>query len=165
MSEAEIEGQEPTPNEDPTPDPWAAFPAEFNWVRKELEEARKQAAKDRVRAKELQEQLASAKTPEEVQSIISAHDAKTAELELQIVRLNAARNAELPEEMLEFLDGRTPEEIEAKAAKLAAFKPAPGGGEPVVVTQQQPRGGSDPSSDPESDGFAAYKRWKESKRL
>jgi hypothetical protein len=69
LSEQQAQGQEPAanPTTSEAPDPWAAFPAEFNWVRKELEDTRKEAAEKRVLAKELQEKLGSAKTPEEVQ--------------------------------------------------------------------------------------------------
>ncbi|HEX9089721.1 MAG TPA: hypothetical protein VF867_19675, partial [Arthrobacter sp.] len=63
----------PVVTESTAPDPWAAFPAEFNWVRKELEDTRKEAAEKRVIARELQDKLATAKTPEEVQQITAAY--------------------------------------------------------------------------------------------
>lgn len=168
MSEAapNPEGQEPTSTpegESKTPDPWAAFPPEFNWVRKELEDARKEAAEKRVLARELQEKLASAKTPEEVQQIMAANDNKTTELEAQLARERVLRKTQLDEELAEFLTGKTEEELLAQAQKLVGRKKADGDGV-VVVTQLDPRGGQNPSSEPtELDGFAEWERYKKNR--
>ena len=164
MSEQQAQGQEPETKETApagTPDPWEAFPAEFNWVRKELEDTRKEAADKRVLARELQEKLTAAKTPEEVQKITSAHETKTAELEAALVRERVARKTGLDEDLVEFLTAKTEDELLAQAAKLARKK---ADAEPVVVTVQEPRGGLNPSGDHESSGFDEYKRWKESRR-
>jgi hypothetical protein len=159
------QGQEPdtVPEAAESPDPWAAFPAEFNWVRKELEDTRKEAAEKRVLAKDLQNKLADAKTPEEVQQITAAYDTKTAELEAQLARERVARQTGLGDDMLEFLTAKTEEELQKQAEKLAALKPQPEA--PVVVTVQEPRGGLNPSIEPsEASGFAEYERWKASRR-
>lgn len=165
MSEQQAQGQEPEKKETApagTPDPWEAFPAEFNWVRKELEDTRKEAADKRVLARELQEKLTAAKTPEEVQKITSAHETKTAELEAALVRERVARKTGLDEDLVEFLTAKTEDELLAQAAKLARKK---ADAEPVVVTVQEPRGGLNPSGDhAEPNGFDEYKRWKESNR-
>jgi hypothetical protein len=140
------------------PDPWAAFPPEFNWVRKELEDARKEAADKRVQARELQDKLTAAKTPEEVQQIVAANDAKTADLESKLARERVARKTQLDEDLVEFLTGKTEEELMAQAAKLAGRKKDGG---PVVVTQQVPRGGQNPSIKPgETTGFDEWEKYK-----
>jgi hypothetical protein len=144
-------------------DPWAAFPAEFNWVRKELEDTRKEAADKRVLARELQEQLAKAKTPEEVQQISAAYDTKTRDLELALARERVARKTGLSDDLVEFLTGKTEEELSAQAAKLTGLKSADE--DPVVVTVQEPRGGLDPSLSPhEADGFAEWENYKRNRR-
>lgn len=164
-------GQEPSgTNEEPNtdkqqeaPDPWAAFPAEFNWVRKELEDTRKEAAEKRVLAKELQEKLADAKTPEEMQQIVAANDTKTAELEAQLARERVARKTGLDDDLVEFLTAKSEEELLKQAAKLAGRKKADED-DPVVVTQLPPSGGKDPSTEPnEIDGYEAWKRHKASR--
>jgi hypothetical protein len=85
LSEQQTEGQEPAATpvviESTTPDPWAAFPPEFNWVRKELEDTRKEAAEKRVLNKELQDKLGSAKTPEEMQQATAAYETKARDLD------------------------------------------------------------------------------------
>lgn len=168
MSEAEPnpQGQEPasTPDQSKAPDPWEAFPPEFNWVRKELEDARKEAAEKRVLARELQEKLANAKTPEEVQQIMAANDNKTTELEAQLARERVLRKTRLDEELAEFLTGKTEEELLAQAQKLAGRKKADEDDGVVVVTQLDPRGGQNPSTEPnELDGYAEWERYKKNR--
>lgn len=167
-----VEGQEPEeitapegvkPKENVTPDPWEKFPAEFNWVRKELEEARKGEAAKRVEAKELKEKLAEAKTPEEVQKLLADSEARVAAVELEKNRVLAARNAKLPEELDEFITGTTQEEIDAQVKKLAALRPAPQDDdeEEPHVTKPRPRGGMNPANGPDGrDGHAEYEAWK-----
>lgn len=171
---ANPQGQEPNPSstenqqeqqQSNAPDPWEKFPAEFNWVRKELEDTRREAAEKRVLAKELQEKLAAAKTPDEVQSIIAANDEKTRNLETQLLRERVARTTKLDDDLVEFLTGKTEEELLNQAKKLAGRKKADDDPDPVVVTQLNPRGGQNPSAEPgELDGFAEWERHKKSKR-
>lgn len=169
MSEADNQnkGQEPAanaPQENQSPDPWEKFPAEFNWVRKELEDARKEAAEKRVLAREYQEKLATAKTPEEVQQIVAANDKKTADLETQLARERVARKTGLDEDLVEFLTANTEEDLLKQAAKLAGRKKADEENGPVVVTQLDPRGGKDPSTEPnELDGHAEWERYKKNR--
>lgn len=159
MSEQQTEGQEPEATTTTSTDPWAAFPKEFNWVRKELEDTRKEAAEKRILAKELQEKLGSAKTPEEVQQLTAAYDTKTSDLEVALARERVARKSGLSDDLVEFLTGKSEEELVAQAEKLAGLKPA---SDPVVVTVQEPRGGLNPSVDVhEKDG---YQLWEEHKR-
>lgn len=142
-------------------DPWAAFPPEFNWVRKELEESRKEAANKRVLARELQEKLTTAKTPEEVQQLTAAFDTKTNDLEIALARERVARKTGLSDELVEFLTAKSEDELTAQAAKLAGLKPA-SSSDPVIVTVQEPRGGLDPSLTPNDkngyDEWEAYKK-------
>lgn len=163
MSEQQTQGQEPaeTPAPSESPDPWAAFPKEFNWVRKELEDTRKEAAEKRILAKELQEKLGSAKTPEEVQQISAAYDAKTNELEVALARERVARKSGLSDDLVEFLTGKSEEELVAQAAKLAGLKPA-ADADPVVVTVQEPRGGLNPTVDIHNK--SGFDLWEEHKR-
>jgi hypothetical protein len=159
LSEQQTEGQEPEATTTTSTDPWAAFPAEFNWVRKELEDTRKEAAEKRVLAKELQEKLGSAKTPEEVKQLTAAYDTKTSDLEVALARERVARKSGLSDDLVEFLTGKSEEELVAQAEKLAGLKPP---ADPVVVTVQEPRGGLNPSVDVhEKDG---YQLWEEHKR-
>ena len=161
MSEQQTPGQEPEATPTST-DPWAAFPAEFNWVRKELEDTRKEAAEKRVLAKELQEKLGTAKTPEEVQQLTAAYDTKTRDLETALTRERVARKTGLGDDLVEFLTGKTEEELTAQAQKLAGLKPAD---EPAVVTVQEPRGGLNPSVDAtERSGFDLWEEHKRSRR-
>jgi hypothetical protein len=162
LSEQQTPGQEPEATTTPSPDPWAAFPAEFNWVRKELEDTRKEAAEKRVLAKELQEKLGSAKTPEEVQQLTAAYDTKTSDLEVALARERVARKTGLSDDLVEFLTAKSEEELVAQAAKLSGLKPA---AEPVVVTVQEPRGGLNPAVDPaEPNGFEAWENYKRNRR-
>jgi hypothetical protein len=162
LSEAAGTGPAPeatTPAEG-SPDPWAAFPAEFNWVRKELEDTRKEAAEKRVLARELQDKLGAAKTPEEVQQITAAYDAKTSDLEVALARERVARKTGLGDDLVEFLTAKTEEELTAQAAKLAGLKPA-ADADPVIVTVQEPRGGLNPTVDPhEQTGYEAWEAYK-----
>jgi hypothetical protein len=165
MSEAAGTAQEanatPVVNEATAPDPWAAFPAEFNWVRKELEDSRKEAANKRVLARELQDKLTTAKTPEEVQQITAAYDAKTNDLEVALARERVARKTGLSDDLVEFLTAKSEEELTAQAAKLAGLKPA---ADPVVVTVQEPRGGLDPSLTPnDANGYDAWEEYKKNR--
>jgi hypothetical protein len=160
LSEQQTQGQEPEATTAPSPtDPWAAFPAEFNWVRKELEDTRKEAAEKRVLAKELQDKLGSAKTPEEVQQLTAAYDTKTSDLEIALARERVARKTGLSDDLVEFLTAKSEDELIAQAAKLSGLKPADA--EPVIVTVQEPRGGLDPSTAPnEPNGFDAWEAYK-----
>ena len=144
MSEQQAQGQEPVIIETTsTPDPWAAFPAEFNWVRKELEDTRKEAAEKRILAKELQEKLGSAKTPEEVQQITAAYDSKTSDLEVALARERVARKSGLSDDLVEFLTGKTEEEL--KAAGIA-YKVGKDAGRPEAGGRHCARGRHGPGT-------------------
>lgn len=164
MSEQQTPGQEPAATpvviESTDTDPWAAFPPEFNWVRKELEDTRKEAAEKRVLNKELQDKLGAAKTPEEVQQATAAYETKARTLEVALAREKVARKSGLSDDLVEFLTATTEDELLAQAAKLAGLKPA-ATVDPVVVTVQEPRGGLDPTTPPnEQNGYDAWEAYK-----
>lgn len=101
-------------------------------LRTQLKDARAEAAKSRVKNRELREQLAKAKTPEDFQAVAD----KAAQLEVELATERAARKYSLPAELVEYLKGSTAEELEESAKKLAKFAgPAAGLGS----------GGLDPS--------------------
>jgi hypothetical protein len=165
LSEQQTQGQEPSATPAPAEiDPWAAFPKEYNWVRKELDDARKEAAEKRILAKDLKEQLGTAKTPEEVQQLTAAYDTKTTELETALARERVARKTGLSDDLVEFLTAKTEEDLIAQASKLAGLKPA-ATDDPVVVTVQQPRGGLDPAIQPnDKNGYDAWEEYKRNRR-
>jgi hypothetical protein len=165
MSEQQTPGQEPaaTPANTVETDPWAAFPKEFNWVRKELEDTRKEAAEKRVLNKDLQDKLAQAKSPEEVQQATAAYETKARDLEIALTREKVARKTGLSDDLVEFLTAKSEEELVAQAEKLAGLKPA-ANSDPVVVTVQEPRGGLDPSLQPnDKNGFDAWEEFKKNR--
>lgn len=167
MSEAAGTGPAPTATTSADAvetDPWAAFPKEFNWVRKELETARKEAADKRVLARELQEKLGSAKTPDEVQQLTAAFETKATEMEVALTRERVARKTGLADDLVEFLTAKTEEELTAQAAKLAGLKPA-ADADAVVVTVQEPRGGLDPTVKPnDTNGYDVWEAYKKNRR-
>jgi hypothetical protein len=162
--QAEQQGQEPatTTATETSTDPWAAFPQEFNWVRKELEDARKEAAEKRVAARELQDKLAGAKTPDEVEKLTADYNEKISTLDTALARERVARKTGLKEDLVEFLTATTEEGLQAQAEKLAALNPGP---DPVIITQPEPRGGQNPGIKPsERDGFAEWEAFKANRR-
>lgn len=166
-----VPGQEPNAEDNPAPkvedkapDPWEKFPAEFNWVRKELEEARKGEAAKRVEAKELKEKLAAAKTPEDVDKIIKDSEARVADAELKLARTLAARAAKLPEKLDGFITGTTPEEIESQVKTLAEFHPTKDDDDEPIITPSRPRAVNAASGDDGRDGHSEYEKWKANNR-
>lgn len=141
----------PAPAGDPAPpatDNWEGIPEEWAWTKSAVERANSEAASRRVQLREAEEKLKEAKTPEEVQAIVSEYTKKSEELEANLARERAARKHKLSDDVLEFLTGTTPEQIEAQAAKLAGLKPAETA-PPRVITQTPPAGGVTPAEKPE----------------
>ena len=94
-----------------------------------------------------------------MQQLTAAYDSKTNDLEVALARERVARKTGLSDDLVEFLTAKTEEELAAQAAKLSGLKPA--GGDPVVVTVQEPRGGLDPTINPnEQSGFDAWEAYK-----
>ncbi|AFU61990.1 putative scaffold protein [Streptomyces phage phiHau3] len=102
-------------------------------LRKELTDARAEAANYRVRLRETEAKFANAKTPEEFEAAVNELKAQNEALERQILLNNVAAKFELPPALAKRLTGSTPEELEADAKELQKLvaPPAPetlGGG-------------------------------------
>lgn len=151
MSDPVTPPVEPEVKPDPTPEPEAGAKPDENvetlpqWARDAITKANAEAANARVKARELAEALGKAKTPEEVEALLTEERAKTAALERAVLTGTVAAKHGLPPEFASRLAGSTPEEIEADAKALSAlFKPAP--------TPSTPGGGLTPGSDPDPLG-------------
>ncbi|MEV8056577.1 hypothetical protein AB0P37_08620 [Streptomyces antimycoticus] len=84
-------------------------------LRKQLTEARKEAAKYRTSARELRESLDKAKSPEDYQAAAD----RAAKLERELMVERTARTHRLPEELVPYLKGDTEEELKVSAETLA----------------------------------------------
>lgn len=142
-------------------DPWEGLPDEFAWAKGAVESANREAAARRVALREAEDKLKVAKTPEEFTAAINEYTAKQDQLTADLERERAARKHKLSDDVLEFLTGKTPEEIETQAAKLAALKPA-GDPAPRVITQTPPAGGVTPTvpAPKEENGRDAWRAYK-----
>lgn len=116
-------------------------------VRNEVKKLRDEAAQRRTTAQqvkaeneELKTQLAEAKTAEEVQALVAAHESRVAELEGSLLRTQIATSYKLPEELAELLKGDDEASLKAHAERLAKFVPK---GQTPPATE--PRGGRTPS--------------------
>lgn len=142
------------PPADPPADPPAGESSENDlpdWAKKELTRARAEAANYRTRAREAQDALKQAKTPEEFQAAVDALNEQVAKAERAALVASTARKFNLPDDLAEVLQGTTAEELEAHAKKLQRYASP---GEP-----QRLGGGLDPtSSGDDGDGIAAAKR-------
>lgn len=154
------------PAEEVKPDPWAGLPEEFAWARNEVETTRREAASYRTQLREEQEKLKTAKTPEEVAAIIAEREARTAELEREVTIERLARKFGIPDERLEFLVGKTEEDLTRQAEKLAALgAPAPVEPAAVVVTKVPLSGGVSPTDPPvPADGRQAWRDYRKNRR-
>lgn len=133
----------PAPAETPgdgKPDPWEGLPETHAWVKESHAQANREAANYRTQLREAQEKYKDAKTPEEFAEITSA-------LEHKNNILDAARKYKVSDDDLEFLTGKTPEDLARQAEKLAkraaaaAVEPVT---PPVVVTKVPLAGGVQP---------------------
>ncbi|MCS0601107.1 hypothetical protein NX794_07660 [Streptomyces sp. LP11] len=102
-------------------------------LRKELTDARAEAANYRVKLREAETKLSSAKTVEEFEAAVAELKAQNDALERQILLNNVAAKYELPPALAKRLAGSSPEELEADAKELQKLvvPPAPeslGGG-------------------------------------
>jgi hypothetical protein len=167
------EGQEPNTTETapttaptgdaPKADPWEGLPDEWSWTKNAVETANREAASRRVALREAEDKLKDAKTPEEFNAVMTEYTTKAAELETALERERAARKHGLDDDVLEFITGKTPEEIEKQAAKLAGLKKPAGETPPKVITQPAPSGGVSPSNGApkEDNGRDLWRQYKE----
>lgn len=166
-----VPGQEPaavTPETpavaDPAaaPDPWAEVPA---WAKAEVESVRREAGNYRTQLRDEQAKWKDAKTPDEVQALLSESTARTAQLEAAAERERVARKFNIPDEFMEFLTATDAEALAAQAEKLAAVAapPAPVAPTQVVVTEVAPTGGKTPIAEaPEEDGASLWRKSRKS---
>lgn len=93
-----------------------------------LTNANAEAANYRVKAREAQEALAKAKTPEEFEAAKAEFTAKITELERTVLVSKVARDHELPADLAGVLSGATEAELVAHAKVLQKYvgKEAPG---------------------------------------
>lgn len=121
-----------------------------DWARTKLTKANAEAANYRTRLRKAEEDLANAKTPEQVEELLTQFKAEReedervqAEEKANLVRENVALKFKLPKELADALKGATREELEAHAEVLKKFAPddddepdslsgglTPGGGDP-----------------------------------
>lgn len=103
-------------------------------LRKELSDARAEAAKYRIRAREAAEKAETLKSLDEFNAV----SARVSELETDLACERLARKYGLPDQLANRITGSTEEEREADAKALSA----------LVRTPAVGRGGLDPSATP-----------------
>ncbi|WP_405057055.1 hypothetical protein OG474_30505 [Kribbella sp. NBC_01505] len=148
------EGAEGKQTEGETPDPLAELPP---WARKEITKLRGESANYRVKAKEAEQRLSDAKTPEEVEAAVAEFKTANADLERQVLVMKAANKHKLPDELAGLLQGTTAEELDAHAQKLARFAPADDP-EPEHLSGGLTPGDPDAAFDPVAASRQARKR-------
>lgn len=146
-------------------DPWADLPEAFSWARSEVEATRREAGNYRTQLREAQEQLKTAKTPEEIAEITSAIEERATKAERATLIERLARTHSLPEENLEFLTGKTDEELTRQAEKLAKMSAGVVAEVPPVVVTKVPLSGGVTPNDAAApvDGRAAWRKFRESR--
>ena len=114
----QVEGQEEQQQEPQAGAEEAALP---EWAKKKISDLNAENANWRTKFREAEQKLASAKTPEE----FAAAQADFAKQRTDLERALVIATAGIPEELQEFVQGTTKEELEASAAKLAKFVKEP----------------------------------------
>lgn len=144
------EGEQPEDGEDNGEE----LPPEV--VAKELSKARKEAAKYRTKLREAEEKFKDAKTPEEIEAIVSELRTEREATEHALTVENVVLKHRLPDELAEVLSaaskGKTREELEKHAQALAKYAHAEDDDEPHLS------GGLRPGSSDESFDAAAIAR-------
>lgn len=119
-------------------------------VRKEVKKLREEAAAKRTNAQQiaqenetLKTQLKEAKTPEEVQSLISEHEKTVNSLRSQMLREKIANTFKLPEDLAELLKGDDEDALKAHAEKLSQYVPK----SQTSPSGTPPRGGKNPTAE------------------
>src|SRR5690606_24292043 len=128
-------------------------------LKQEIKDLRAEAAKYRKQRRELQDALAKAKSPEEVEKAVAELEAKNQRLELELTRTRVARELSIPDALVGRLQGSTEEELREDASALLA---ALGSVNPKAKKGSAPSGGLDPEAGGE-DAFD-YKAWAREQR-
>jgi hypothetical protein len=128
------------------------------WASKELKAVRGEAAGYRVKLRDAIEKLEGTKTVEEFEAAVGELREENDKLQRQQMIDAIARDAELPKELAEVLQGATEEELKAHAEKLKKFAPA------KKKKQIVPEGGLDPDEGNDSFDAEAIIRAERAKR-
>ena len=116
---------------------------DLDTLRSQLKEARSEAAKYRVNARETREALEKAKTPEEFEAV----SARVSQLEADLSKARLAAKYNLPEALANRIAGDTDEAREEDAKSLAAFTaPREEIGKGGLSPNEKPEGKHDPKS-------------------
>lgn len=90
------------------------------WAREKMTEANAEAANYRVKLREAEEKLKTAKTPDEVEAVVSEATTTLRNENRDLLIENIALKHKLPAKLQSRLVGNTREELEADAQELAA---------------------------------------------
>lgn len=93
-------------------------------LRRELTDARAEAANYRVKLREAEKRLSEAKTVDEYESAVGDLRTQLASMERKVLVSDVARRFELPDALAARLQGESKEELEADAKALAQFASA-----------------------------------------
>lgn len=96
-----------------------------DWAQKIITDLRGENANYRTRAKTAEEQLSSAKTPEEMEAAVNEVRAVNARLERELLVSRVAAEFDLPGELAEVLKGDDVDALKAHAKTLAKFAGSP----------------------------------------
>lgn len=121
----------------------------------EVTKTRAEAANYRVKLREAEKRLESAKSIEEVEEIVTGMKVEREAAERALIVENVALRFNLPDELAELLQGSSREELETHAKKLQKFAPDAQAGDPDLDDLS---GGLDPNnrdSDPSDPGALA----------
>lgn len=151
--EAELVGEGTGDGDKPSEDDPATT---IEKLQKELAAVKDEAAKRRIREKELAEKLAAAKDPEEVAKITAEHERTISSLEAELLKRTIADEVGIPSSLAARLQGATEEELRADAESLKELVVAKA---PTPRTTQKPGGGLKPKDEDKPFDPEAYAKW------
>lgn len=134
---------------------------DLDGAKKALTKVRKEAASARTKLRDLEAKLADAKTPEQVEELVSELKAANAAEAHALVVENVALKYKLPDDLAAALKGESREELEEHAKVLSKYVPSDAGGnDPDLGGGLDPSGDADGAFDPVKAAQEARKnRW------
>lgn len=134
---------------------------DLDGAKKALTKVRKEAASARTKLRDLEAKLADAKTPEQVEELVSELKAANAAEAHALVVENVALKYKLPDDLAAALKGESREELEVHAKVLSKYVPSTGdGNDPDLGGGLDPTGDADGAFDPQKAAQAARaNRW------